>query len=435
MMMLNIDTNALKARMLACFALILSSFCLALPLSAMAQQSSSVVNTSSDGIVWQDSGQGASTPQASVAAEPQSTQPRLTRVALLVPLSGQHAAIGEALLRASQLAVFDLGIQGFEILPKDTGGTPAGARLAAQAALSEGAELILGPVFADSVWAVKSVVQNRVPVVSFSTDWRVAGGNVFIMGFLPYSQVERVLRYSQAAGYSQFGALLPDSDYGKLVGDTINHVMGEFRRLEIPAELTRLQKYPAQNASFDEVMRGFTNSSPTPAMQADSAIPSARLPYQAVLLADGGETAKQLASLLKTYGGSASGVKLLGTGLWDDTALMSDPSLQGAWFAAPDPSLRAGFLSEYKGIFGAEPPRLATLGYDGTALAAALVQAGMQQYGRPAFDVQSLQNPSGFSGVDGIFRFRQDGLVERGLAVMEVRVGGAAVVDAAPTSF
>ena len=48
---------------------------------------------------------------------------------------------------------------------------------------------------------------------------------------------------------------------------------------------------------------------------------------------------------------------------------------------------------------------------------------------------QAIQNPNGFTGVDGLFRFTPNGLVQRGLAVLEVEPQGAIVISPAPQSF
>ncbi|MFP4464746.1 MAG: penicillin-binding protein activator, partial [Alphaproteobacteria bacterium] len=81
------------------------------------------------------------------------------------------------------------------------------------------------------------------------------------------------------------------------------------------------------------------------------------------------------------------------------------------------------------------PPRLSSLAYDATAFSVILAYTGLQQNGSPAYDRQSITNPNGFSGIDGIFRFRPDGIVERGLAVLEYKNGRISVINQAPDTF
>ena len=340
--------------------------------------------------------------------EPGSDAPKV-RVALLVPLSGTNAALGQAMLDAAQLALFEVSAANFDLLPRDTQGTPEGARAAATAAIADGAKLILGPVFAADVAAVKPVAASaNVNVIAFSTDWTTAGGNVFLMGFTPFRQVDRVVSYARAQGITRFGVLAPSTPYGNVVVDTMSRAAGRYG-----AEITRVARYaPDQDIA--------------PAVQTFAA----DTPYQAVMLPEGGAALSRVARALPFQRGQ---VRLLGTGLWDDPNVGREPALAGGWFAAPAPEARIAFEQRFQSAYGRQPPRIASLAYDAAALAAVLAKVPNQQ--GPAYDAQTLRNPSGFAGIDGIFRFRPDGLAERGLAVLEVTQGGARVIDPAPETF
>jgi ABC-type branched-subunit amino acid transport system substrate-binding protein len=125
-------------------------------------------------------------------------------------------------------------------------------------------------------------------------------------------------------------------------------------------------------------------------------------------------------------------LQLLGTGLWDDPRIFATPALDGGLYAAPDGVGYRNFAGRYRTRYQQDPVRTATLSYDAVALIAALVKT---QPGPQRFSPQVLTNPSGFSGIDGLFRFRADGTNERGLAVLRVAAGGSQVVAPAPKSF
>jgi hypothetical protein len=124
-------------------------------------------------------------------------------------------------------------------------------------------------------------------------------------------------------------------------------------------------------------------------------------------------------------------VKLLGTSLWNDAATQREPMLAGAWYAAPNDSQWRGFAERYASTYGGRPPRIASLAYDAMSLVALLAKG--EPYQR--YTEKAITDPNGFAGVDGIFRFRFDGAIERGLQVMEVAPEGARVVDPAPRTF
>lgn len=353
------------------------------------------------------------------------------KVAILLPLSGPQAALGQAMLNAAQVALFDIGYDNFQLVPHDTSNSAQGGAQAAQAAINGGATLILGPVFADSVKAAKAVAaRSNVNIVAFSTDWTLADNRTFLMGFLPFGQVERVIGYAASKGLTQIGVLAPSDAYGQA---TLQGYQNAASRNGIQ---TVTQKSFAPNSTtLSDDIKAFAQYDKRATINASGQTQMQSAPFSAVFIPAGGDTIRSVSNIMTQFGLPPTNVKRLGTGLWDDPALASNKDLEGAWFAAPSPNLRRDFERRYQELYSAAPPRLATLAYDATALAAVLAQTGLQSTGTPAFDTQSITNPNGFSGIDGIFRFRSNGLVERGLAILEFRGGRMVVIDEAPRTF
>lgn len=348
------------------------------------------------------------------------------RVAILLPLSGKNAAIGEALLQSAQMALFDLGHDNFELIPKDTGNTEQGGKLAAQQALQDGAQLVLGPVFADTVRGAQSALAGtNVNMIAFSTDWTLARDKTYLMGFLPFDQVSRVVRYAKAQGLNRFGVLSPDDSYG-------NAVVTAYGQAERAAGIsgTRVERFSPQAADLSLLVRSFTDYDRRQA--SNNALGA---PFDAVLIPAGGNLARTIGRSLSGYGLPPAQVRRLGTGLMDDAQLASDAALAGAWFAAPPPKQRADFENRFRRYYGQTPPRIASLAYDATALAATLSRMSLQKNGVVDFSRAALMNPNGFAGVDGIFRFRNDGVAERGLSILEYRNGRIVEIDPAPRTF
>jgi branched-chain amino acid transport system substrate-binding protein len=347
------------------------------------------------------------------------------KVALLVPLTGSNAALGKALLDAAQMALFDNPDTKLALIPRDTGGTPAGAAAAAHAAIADGAQLILGPLLATEVEAVKPVAQDKhLNVIAFSTVTQLAGGNVFLMGFLPKPEVVREVGFAQQRGIGRFAALAPNSAYGHVMTDALRAVTGADG-----TKVSDVEFYdPAGGDAADPIRRLLSGG----AAAAAGGAPAAGPPFDALLLPEGGARLRAIARALVAAGLDVKAVRLLGSGLWDEPDIGNEPALQGGWFAAPAPAGREAFEQRFSGVYGHAPPRLASLGYDAAALAAALAKG---EAGGTLFSHQAITNPSGFTGVDGLFRFRDDGLVQRGLAVFEVDPQGAEVISPAPHSF
>jgi len=356
------------------------------------------------------------------------------RVGFLAPLSGPNAALGRALFEAAQLALFDLADNRLMLLPRDTEGTPEKAAAAASQVIAEGAQVIIGPLFANETAAVGGIARLRnIKVLSFSTDRSVAGNGVFLLGFTPDQQVERVINYARTKGMTRLALLAPDSAYGTAVTQA-----AELAATQAGSQLMKQERYPGDTADLTPVVRRFATALralPARSMEeppVEGVDPNLPRPVDALLLPEGGARLRALAPLLPFFDIDPRATRFLGTGLWDDPALGSEPALVGGWYAGPAPEGFADFGRRYEQAFGRRPPRLASLSYDATALVGILAR---RTDGGPMFDDAALLNPDGFAGYDGIFRFRNDGLVQRGLAVLEIQRRGSRVIDKAPASF
>ena len=370
------------------------------------------------------------------------------RAALLLPFSGSNAAIGEEMMKAAQLAVFDFANHQFELLPIDTYGTPKGASAAATKAIADGAQIILGPLLAGSVRAAAPAARAaHIPMLAFSSDRRVGGDGVYALGFLPEEQVDRIVSFAVSRGIKNFAALAPDNFYGATILDALRAATRNLGAVVVAAQF-----YDPYAQDFTKVVRALANYdsrryallsqrkelertndeiSRQTLKRLEPLQTIGDLPFDALMIADGGKRLKSIAALLPFYDIDPDKVRMLGTGQWDVPGLGAEPALLGAWFAAPDPSARSGFVELYEKAYGKEPRRLTTLVYDAVALAAVQARVG----GGPDFSEAALTVESGFNGRDGIFRLLSSGIVERGLAVMQVRERDAKMIQSAPVHF
>jgi len=359
----------------------------------------------------QSLGQFGSQPSAGPAQQPLAVGNGQVKVGLILPLSaaGNAGVAALSMKNAAEMALAEFQNPNIQLLIKDDAGSPQGAQQGTQQAVDEGAEIILGPLFALSVPATAQITRARgVSVIAFSTDSSVAGRGVYLLSFLPESDVNRIIEYSASTGKRSFAAMLPDNAYGNVVEGAFKQAVG--RR---GGRIAAFEKYGADRA--------------TPARTVAQALGQA----DALLIADDGDSVVATCDALLAAGANLRNVQLLGTGLWDNPRVFASPALAGGLYAAPDPSGFRAFAGRYRTRFGAEPVRTATLTYDAVALVAALAKTqGGQRY-----TPEVLTNASGFAGIDGLFRFRSDGTNERGLAVMKVASGGSQPVAGSPKTF
>jgi len=358
-------------------------------------------------------------PAAQQALPGQSLQPLANRsgtAAILLPLTGPQAQVGAALLNAAQMALFEVADDSFTLVPIDTKGTPEGAAAAVQTAVSQHAEIILGPLFAAETRAAATVAKPlNLPVVAFTSDRNAVGDGVYTLGFLPGPQAVQVAAYARSTGKSRLAILAPSNEEGQRVAEYLQNDSST------NLYLTSTQYYDPAAADLAPAVKRLVHPDPK----------TGDVGFDALLLLEGGQKLRNFAAMLSMQGVDPAKVKLLGTMLWADANSGAEPALNGAWFAAPAAAGHADFEARYLKAFGGKPPRIASLGYDATALAAVLARKAPHDFSAPA-----LTNQTGFAGIDGIFRLLPNGTAERGYAVDEVQRGAEPKeIAPAPTSF
>jgi ABC-type branched-subunit amino acid transport system substrate-binding protein len=329
------------------------------------------------------------------------------RIALLVPLSGPNAAVGQSIADAAAMALADTGGKALRITNYDTA---QGAESAARKALADGNKLFLGPLLSDDVRAVAGPAQAAgVPVISFSNDSAAVGDNIWLLGFSPAQSIDRVVRFAKSKGLTRFAGLMPPGTYGRNASSTL------IRSAEAAGgSVVTMQSYQRSPTSIASAVQTISKEK-----------------FDAVLIADSGRIAVTSAPLIRKVGGA--GVRILGTELWNaEPSLNNSPVLAGAWFASVDDTLFKQFSTRYRSRYGRTPYRLASLGYDSVLLT---VRIAKDWKLGSAFPVDALADDGGFSGVDGAFRFSHGHIAERALAVHQIGPGGGTVVSPAPSGF
>ena len=330
------------------------------------------------------------------------------RVALLVPMAGSTAEVGQSLANATTMALLDTNASNLRITTYDTS---RGAGDAARQAIADGNKLILGPLLADNVASVQAVARPAgVPAIAFTNDSTVASADVFVMGHIPEQSIERSIQYARRNGSNSFAALLPEGDYGQRSYNALQNSLREYG-----GNLVAFERYARGNTSIVGAAQRLRQ----------------RGGYDTVLIADGARLAMQAAGQIRSEG--AQSTRILGTELWSgEAALTQSATVNGALFSAVSDGRFRRFSDSYEARFGTKPSRIATLGYDAVLLTLRVAR-NWDVGGR--FPSNDLYDRGGFLGVDGAFRFGRNGVAQRALEVREVRGSEVVAVDPAPTSF
>lgn len=358
-------------------------------------------------------------------------------VALLLPYGygdPDHETLARNFENAARLAISDLRGVRINLSVYETRGDPARGAMAARQAVSDGAKIILGPLFSDvAESAAKAVAERGVSVLSFSNNPEVAGRNLFLLGHTSENAARHLVRYALEAGKTRIMVTRADNRDGELALAAIQKAYNEAIRagfeysntdafggnVSIPA-LQVATPYTFSQKSVFETAPAIAEE--IKAAESDAVLftsnTSGALPLLTQLLIENGIRKKR--------------VQFMGLTPWDiPPTTLSMPQLSGGWFALPDPAVTLRFSQKYSSAFGGRPHQLASLAYDGIAAIGALAQNG----GRRALSRRSILDESGFIGVNGVFRFKKDGTVERALAIATISKQRVQILKPAARSF
>lgn len=368
-------------------------------------------------------------------------------VGLLLPLSGDERELGRAMLNGAMMAVFDHAAPGLALRPYDTAGTPAGAAEAAEAALKDGARLLLGPLFSDSVAAVAPVAARAgVNVLAFTNDRAAAGRGVFILGHHLEPQIRAVVAYAGRRGIRSLAVLIPTGRFGAQAAVAADaaareagigvHEIAVYTD-DVPSidrAIRRLARYDGRKAALREHRAALKRRGDAESLAILERLRNrdtlGNVDFDAILVPSGSGTVYAIAARLPYYDIPSDRVRVLGISTWDRLELRYEPALRGAWYASPATEPGSLFKRRFAESFGKPPGPLAALAYDAAAVAALLGRRPGADFGVPA-----LRDPRGFEGASGLFRFGEDGLSERSYAIVEVGEDGAKPVSPARRSF
>ena len=344
-------------------------------------------------------------PPPVVTADPMDS---MHRVALLLPVTGPDADVGQSIANATALAMADTKVTNIRMITYDTG---LGVAAATKRAIADGNKVILGPLRGDHVVEAAAFARPAgVPIISFSNDVGVAGQNVFLLGHLPNQSIDRVVRYAKSQGHNRFAGIVSSNVYGQRAQSNLTAAVRNAGGV-----LVSIQESNGTTASADAAARRLAQMGGV----------------DAVLIADSGRAAIATVPALRRNG--LRSAKILGTDLWNiDGTLAGSSNMYGAWFASVSDTLYTQYATKYRARFGKPPLRLSSLGYDSVLLVARVARDW-----RPStrFPVSQLMDSQGFIGVDGAFRFNSNGQSDRVLEVQEIQAGKFVTVSPAPSQF
>lgn len=357
-----------------------------------------------------------------------------TRVALFLPFSGKNKELGWHLFNAATLSLFDNDLSNnLELVLIDSGESPQEAVKAFKEVIRQEIRVVIGPIFSTSVEAIEEDAKaNNIVVISLSNNPKLANktadkGGIFLAGIMPEAQIEKLVSYAISQQQSSFAVIAPNNPYGLIMTDlmkkTVKRKDGNFITSEF---------YEANTKDFSGLAQRIVSSFKVPSHLAegggnkpkkDAVIKdSDRIYPKVIFIPESGKTLSKIVEELNKQNKDEREFQLAGSNQWDDISTFSDPNLNGAWVVAPENTKFHTFEQSYYNTFNKFPPRITSIAYDAVAVISDLAEKRKEtKIELSDFTAYSVWPKNGFNGIDGLFRFLPNGLVQRNLAVLQVK--------------
>ncbi len=380
------------------------------------------------------------------------------KVALLLPLSGIHQNMGQNMLEAAQLALFQQPNQNVLLYPHDTQSTETGARLAAQKAISDRAHIILGPLTAANTRAIESFAESAdMPVISFSSDSTLANRDLHIFGHNNGIQGSLAAKMIADSDVSISAVLAPNNDYGinmtqtftdqaLALGVSVSQVVyfdpnsnDQSQQLKQLAQEERaLQLLKDEKAmlerEFKLVGAAMSDASLTRLESLETLSPQPMVDFGALYLPVSSNKLPLIASQLAFYDMDNSHIQLVGSALWHNKSLYTNKGeyIKGSLYPAPASALLTVLEKDFKTHYQKDMAPMSSLAYDAVKM---VTQAYVYSGYRPNRIQDEFYRDGGYLLSNGPTKLFRGGLTERLYDTNEVRTYSHITRLSAPMAF
>ena len=346
----------------------------------------------------------------------------VTRIALLLPVTGVYQKMGEELRKGAELALFTARNPTIELMVFDTMGGQRGRRAAEEAVAAE-SDIMIGPLFSGAVAEARAVAgAANIPMLLLSNNALVASSGSWLMGYLPEQQLDLLLGYAIADGRQRFAIIADDSAFGKRLA---THAQRRLVQSGLPAEDSMVLREQALD-SEDLLKRAIRKFSRYVAPVEDEVVAERPPVFDALIFAGGAEFALRTAPVLAYYDLGSDAVMYLGNAQWNQRQILSEPSLQKGLFAFRPSNTDDQFVAKWTAVWPDRPGLLSRLSFDAVALAEVLAGKDRSKWQK------ELLSSLGFNGFSGAFRFLPGGGNVWAFELRQITNGRGKLLQSAP---
>ena len=354
------------------------------------------------------------------------------RVGLLLPMKGQNYRIGKSLLNAIHLALYKTQNKNIKIFVRDTSSIE-GVTKAYYEFLDLNIDIILGPVFSDKVNELKSLSSsNKIQTITFSNNLNIANQNIFISGLTLKDEIKSIINYAENNNLKKFAIIVPENIYG-------NTIIQNFEYSTLNKDISILSKvfFDPKNPDFYEVAKlisDYENRSQNlldkiELLKKENSEKSKKeikvlqrndtygdLQFDSLYIAvESFQQLSLLSSTLPYYDVDPKKIQYFGTSLWNKDAIIKEPGLNNSIFVSLEKDKTKIFNDLYQTLYNEVPHPIAIYGFDAVGIISSLNNQNLK------INNENILSEMGFNGLTGMFKFKEDGVVERKLALYRIK--------------
>jgi ABC-type branched-subunit amino acid transport system substrate-binding protein len=311
-------------------------------------------------------------------------------------------------------------------------------------------KLVVGPIFTNSVEAVSQIaIDNNIVIISFSNNSDLANHKgIFLAGFSPEQEIDRITSYLIDSGKSNFSIIAPNNQYGIRISKTLREMV-EIKDANFVASQFYIRSKKDFSKIANNILRSYIVSKDVDQYKEEleqiedkkerearelEIISEHKIYVDTVLIADSSNKAGRIAKEIRDHNFDGRDIRIIGTSHWDKDLIFSNPNLSNSLFAGPNGKYYEKFKQKYQNVYKKDPIRISSIAYDVTAFVIDLVDDLKGK--RPTSNAITFYNgKKGYRGIDGLFRFLPNGIAQRNLSVLQINNGSFRIIDRAQRRF
>ncbi len=294
-------------------------------------------------------------------------------------------------------------------------------------------KVFIGTFDSESTKLIKKYCNKEILLFSFTVDINLSGECVYLINFFPKDDLESIFNYFPDG--SKIALLYPENFYGFHINKIIDEVASNSKSIIVARAsykedlsdareaIKQLGKYELRKKELErqkEILKNKNDEISKKALKKIEKFETAgNVDFTHLILPDYSIRLLEIAPLLPFYDIDPQKVQFVGTGVWDDRAFFTEPTLQGAIFSGIEAIYRDEFFSDYTYVYKERPLRTATIPYDLVGVLSYLVNEN--------YSIQETSNflngeKIKFDGIDGKFFFLNN-VISRELNILEIQNG------------